>query len=465
MPKRIRIIQGDITTLKIEAIVNAANETLLGGRGVDGAIHAAAGPDMLKECLALRGCATGDAKVTAGYDLYAKYVIHTVGPVWQGGGSGEADLLRSCYDSCFKRAMKLGIRSIAFPAISTGAYGYPIAKAAQIAIEEVVGFLRKHDYMDEVYFVCYTVTHKNIYQEVFDKLIAGTIEKAFKGDQLSQLIIQLDFLDDYNSIDFSDIDLNRIEQILSNGPASQFLPPPNHDFKKDMPSKNTNGDLVYEINGSTFVVPNAYVPLVEFAFFRFGGETGMVALPENNIFELIWTYIQQVVNWAISLEKSLYGQVYDLLKEVDVYHQQMLIDLQNLGENYGDHPLYKELEILPDVYRYCSKILNSPGVSPKHKAEICLGFLYLISPIDFIPEGIINHPIAFCDDLAIMLLLMKKGIELGYVNPKMVERFWQGDKDFIENLNLHYDQIQSYLGVEFIESIWDYLNEKLENPQ
>ena len=463
MPKRIRIITADITTMKVEAIVNAANETLLGGKGVDGAIHTAAGPDMLKECRALKGCATGDAKVTAGYDLYAKYVIHTVGPIWKGGGAGESDLLRSCYDSCFKRAMKLGIRSIAFPAISTGSYGYPIEKSARISIEEVIGFLRKHDYMDEIYLVCYTDEQTKIYQQVFDEFIAGKVEKIFKGDQLSQLISQLDFLDDLNSIDFSDINLIKIDQILTEGPAAKYLPHPNDSYKDDLPPKNENGDLVYSIDGKEFTVPSVYVPLVEFAFHRFGGDPGIVALPDSNVFELIWTYIQQVVNWAFSLEKSLYGQVYDLLKEVDEYYKEMIIEINKLEANHANSPLYHELEKLPDIYQYCGKVLTSPGVDPRYKAEICLGFIYLISPIDFVPEGIINHPIAFSDDMAIMLLIMKRGIQKGFVNPKMIQRFWNGDENFIENLPLHYKRMEDHLGSEFIEAVWTYLLGKLEN--
>jgi O-acetyl-ADP-ribose deacetylase (regulator of RNase III) len=168
MSSSITLFRGDITTLEVDAIVNAANQGLLGGGGVDGAIHRAAGPELLEYCRTLGGCETGKAKITPGFQLPAGHVIHTVGPIWQGGSQGEEELLASCYTSSLELALEHELRSIAFPNISTGVYGFPRAKAAEVAIGTVREFLEQNQHAPEVIFVLFDKENETLYTSLLD---------------------------------------------------------------------------------------------------------------------------------------------------------------------------------------------------------------------------------------------------------------------------------------------------------
>ena len=170
MSERIQVLRGDITKQQTDAIVNAANCSLLGGGGVDGAIHRAAGPELLAECRTLGGCETGKAKITGGYRLPAKYVIHTPGPVWHGGNHGEAELLASCYRSCLELASAKGCETVAFPSISTGVYRFPLEKASVIAMETIAAYLKEHGEIREVRMVCFDEKTEGFYQKALAAL-------------------------------------------------------------------------------------------------------------------------------------------------------------------------------------------------------------------------------------------------------------------------------------------------------
>jgi O-acetyl-ADP-ribose deacetylase (regulator of RNase III) len=166
---RLEALQADITTLAVDAIVNAANSTLLGGGGVDGAIHRAAGPELVEECRGLGGCPVGEARLTRGYRLAARHVIHTVGPVWHGGERGEADLLRACYVNSLALAVRHGLVSVAFPAISTGIYGYPVEQAAAVAVAAVRSVTAKPTLLERVIFACFSESDLAVYERELSK--------------------------------------------------------------------------------------------------------------------------------------------------------------------------------------------------------------------------------------------------------------------------------------------------------
>ncbi len=167
METRVQIVEGDITKQKVDAIVNAANNSLLGGGGVDGAIHRAAGPELLEETRKIGGCPTGEARVSRGYNLFAKWVIHTVGPVWKGGYKNEEGLLAGCYRNSLKAAVERGAKTVAFPSISTGAYGFPLNRATEIALKETKEFLETNKTLEGITFVCFGEKALKIYQETY----------------------------------------------------------------------------------------------------------------------------------------------------------------------------------------------------------------------------------------------------------------------------------------------------------
>ena len=174
MQERIRVVQGDITRLTVDAIVNAAKESLLGGGGVDGAIHLAAGPELLNECRGLGGCETGEAKITRGYNLPAQWVIHTVGPVWKDGNNNEDELLARCYRNSLSLAVEYGVKTVAFPAISTGVFNFPLERATGIALRETLDFLAAGALPETVHLVCFSDNDYRCYRDALESLRGGS---------------------------------------------------------------------------------------------------------------------------------------------------------------------------------------------------------------------------------------------------------------------------------------------------
>jgi O-acetyl-ADP-ribose deacetylase (regulator of RNase III) len=173
MQKRVEVTEGDITKQQVDAIVNAANTSLLGGGGVDGAIHRAAGPELLEETRKIGGCPTGEARVSKGYRLPAQWVIHTVGPVWSGGNRGEENLLAGCYRNSLRLAAEIGAKTVAFPSISTGAYRFPLDRATEIALRETKDFLEANERPEKVVFVCFGEEALKTYQDTYNRLFEG----------------------------------------------------------------------------------------------------------------------------------------------------------------------------------------------------------------------------------------------------------------------------------------------------
>jgi O-acetyl-ADP-ribose deacetylase (regulator of RNase III) len=174
METRVQIVEGDITKQKVDAIVNAANNSLLGGGGVDGAIHRAAGPELLEETRNIGGCPTGEARVSKGYKLPAKWVIHTVGPIWKGGHKNEEGLLASCYRNSLQAAVQIGAKTVAFPSISTGAYGFPLERATEIALKETKKFLETDENLEKVTFVCFGEKALRTFQEAYKQVFGSS---------------------------------------------------------------------------------------------------------------------------------------------------------------------------------------------------------------------------------------------------------------------------------------------------
>ena len=284
-------------------------------------------------------------------------------------------------------------------------------------------------------------------------------KEFFTKKEISQILADLDLLDHEKPIDFSDIDYDSIEKCLRNGPASKYLPPVNPEFQKYLPPLDQDGGIDIEIEGQSVHVPSAYLPMVNFSFYNFS-ITSETAPMSSSTFELIGKHIKKFIEWVFQIKKTAKKQMRDILENADTVHQELCIRMKQMATEYQDSS-FEVLMLLPDLIVYLCHLLADKEVSKEYKNILAVTLVYVVSPIDLIPEAIIQHPIAYSDDLALVLLVVKMGIDGKYVTKAQVKKHWPGDMDLLENIQDWYAAAEDILGSVFITKIFNYLGVKL----
>lgn len=463
MDSRLKIIHGDITDQKVEAIINPNNTSLSKQTKLNSIIHKKAGPSLKLECRAVSEASIGDAKITSAYNLYPQYIIHSICPQFQNGISGEIKLLESCYLSCFSRILKLRMRSIAIPVLGVES-SFPSKLAIEIALNQTQKFLKKTDLIDRVIFVCKDLDlYKQLLQKFNKEQLQSQKKKIFRNEaEIQSCISQFSILSDTTRINFSDINLNELSNIFHTGPLNTFI-------KKDLTQVlqyetkiNANGDHYYQIDGVEHKVPAPYLPLIHFIFDHFSHSSNLIKLPQQKIFKLLWDYVDDIVSWATNLDTSLYYQSFNIIKGLEKSRVDIYFGIQNLKKNYQSDPLFQEILILPDLIYTLSRLLISRGVNINLKVDILLALIYVISPVDFIPEGLVEHPIAYMDDLAICYLVLDKAIQHYKVHPKILSREWNSSVEKLESIQKDYQKVLQVMDKQLIQLIWSYLQNKIK---
>lgn len=279
-------------------------------------------------------------------------------------------------------------------------------------------------------------------------------------DQIILITEELEPLKEYDYIDFSDIDTGILERSLHASPLSKYLPKSNINFKETLPEKDYKGQYVYTKDGRTITVPPKFVDMVDYVFKNFSGAGAF--LPSHNIFELIWDYVEQFVHLPFEWKKSLLEQIEDILKEASNYEEDLKENLLELEKEYKNDDIFQMVRLLPDCFRFLCAVLNDPDVPVKFKAEVSLSLLYLTSPIDFIPEGLIAHPVALMDDLGILTYLITKAIKEDTLKSSHFEKYWVSNEISYNSINDKFISIEKLLGKDFFEMIFGYFKSKME---
>ena len=284
------------------------------------------------------------------------------------------------------------------------------------------------------------------------------MQKILSDKEINQIIDDLEQLDQLEPIDFSDIDYPSIERRLRSGPAANYLPPPNPDYQNCLPPLSEDGGIDFEVEGEKVHVPPAYLPMVNFAFYNFSS-VGSAVVTSSNMLEQIWKYILNFMEWVFRIKRTAKKQLREILENADQYYQELRDSMKLLKVKYNDST-FEVIFLLPDLFVYMCRLLADKEVSKKYKVLLAAALIYLVSPIDLIPEAIIKHPIAYSDDLALVLLTIKRGFDGKYVTKSQVKKHWPGDMDLLENIGEWYAAVVDVLGGEFIGKILTYLGRK-----
>lgn len=282
-------------------------------------------------------------------------------------------------------------------------------------------------------------------------------------NQINSILRELETELDYDRIDYLDLDYDQIQKLISIGPASKFLPPPNPEFEKELPAQNKKGEYEFLSHGEKVVIPLKFAPMIRYSFFNFSS-AGAATLPSKSLLEKLWEYIERFIRWVLNSKQKIGGQLEDILINADENYQELRERIKRIEQEHNNDRLFEILLLVPDYFVYLCRLLTDSHVPKEYKVEVALALIYLVSPIDFIPEGLITHPIALMDDTGILLFVIKRGFDGKFISRETVEKHWPGDVGLVDNIGEWYEAAKNVLGKDFIEKVIDYHKGKVQTP-